>query len=121
MCMTSEVSMMQSYSPPYPPSLFPFPLPTLSVYVTHSFHSFPFSLSLQERGHTALTIASWKGHTEIIKLLLAVPGIDVNHADVSLYLLTLSHLVVGDMCEAPLPDLISHPNSRNRDLSPPNA
>ena len=38
--------------------------------------------------------ASEKGHTEAIKLLLAAPGIDVNQANVSLYLLTPSHLVV---------------------------
>ena len=41
-------------------------------------------------------VASQNGHTEAIKLLLAVLGIDVNHADVSLYLLAPSHLVEGE-------------------------
>ena len=72
---------------PAPPSL----LPPLSVYVTHylSFYS-PLSVSLQVDGSTALILASQMGRTEAMKLLLAAPGINVNHARVSLYLLTPS-------------------------------
>ena len=49
-----------------------------------------FSFSLQRRGFTALILASQAGRTEAVKALLTVPNIDVNHADVSLYLLTTS-------------------------------
>ena len=57
-------------------------------------------------GSTALTLASRFGRTEAIKLLLAAPGIDVNHANVSLYPLTSSHLVLGGGGEGDLPHLI---------------
>ena len=36
-------------------------------------------------GETALIKASAKGYTEIVKALLAIPSINVNHANVSLY------------------------------------
>ena len=39
--------------------------------------------------------ASEEGHAEAIKLLLITRGINVNHADVSLYLLTPLYLEVG--------------------------
>ena len=42
-----------------------------------------------------MMVASMKGHTEVIKLLLAAPGINVNYADVSLYPLTPSYIAVG--------------------------
>ncbi len=38
---------------------------------------------VQEDGLTALMVAYGNGHTDIAKLLLAVPGVDVNVADVS--------------------------------------
>jgi ankyrin repeat protein len=38
---------------------------------------------VQEDGSTALMVACWKGYTNIVKLLLAVPGVDVNAANVS--------------------------------------
>ena len=60
-------------SPPFIPS--PLPPP-------------PLFLSLQLYGETALMEASAKGHTDAIKTLLAVPGVDVNHANVSLFSLT---------------------------------
>ena len=40
--------------------------------------------------------ASHNGHTEAVKALLTASGIDVNHADVSIYPLILSHLGVGE-------------------------
>ena len=70
---------------------------------------------------TSLIEAAKEGDTEAIKLLLTAPDIDVNDTDVSLYLLTPSHLVVGGRCEARLPHLIPHSNPRNDDLSSPNA
>ena len=57
-----------------------------------------------------------KGHAEAIKLLLTVSGINVNHANVSLYL--LSSIVEGGG-EGDLPHLIPHSNPRNDDLSLP--
>ena len=41
--------------------------------------------SLQQWGCTALIQASYNGHTEIVQALLAAAGINVNHADVSIY------------------------------------
>jgi ankyrin repeat protein len=35
----------------------------------------------QSQGDTALIIASLNGHVEVVKLLLAVHGIDYNHGD----------------------------------------
>ena len=69
-------------------------LPNLSVCVT--FHSILLSISLQEFGFTALMRASHLCRTEAVKALMTAPDIDVNHADVSLYPLTPSHLQVGD-------------------------
>ena len=40
-------------------------------------------------------MASQNGHTEIVLALLAAAGIDVNHANVSIYPLTPSYIVVG--------------------------
>jgi ankyrin repeat protein len=37
------------------------------------------SLSLQPQNNTALIYASDEGHVEVVKLLLALPGIDYNH------------------------------------------
>jgi ankyrin repeat protein len=37
--------------------------------------------NFQSQDTTALIWASVKGHIEVVKLLLAVPGIDYNHAD----------------------------------------
>ena len=52
---------------------------------------------------TALLAASQIGHAEAIKALLTVPDINVNQANVSLYPLTPSHLVLGDRGEGDLP------------------
>jgi hypothetical protein len=38
---------------------------------------------MQKYGRTALMVACKKGHTDIAKLLLAVPGVEVDLADVS--------------------------------------
>ena len=76
-------------------SLLTSPLPSLTylqlyLYMQLIFHSFSpsLSISLQGQGATALMFASKNGHAEAIKALLTASGIDVNHADVSLYLLT---------------------------------
>ena len=87
----------------------------------------PFILSpllfpyIQLSGSTILMLISEKGHIEAIKILLTASDLNVNQADVSLYLLTPSPLVVGGRCEAHLPHLIPHSNPRNDDLSSPNA
>ena len=67
----------------------------LYLYMQPTFHSIPLSISLQGRGYTALIRASERGHAEAIKALLTAPGIDVNHAEVSLCLLTPLDIVVG--------------------------
>ena len=40
-------------------------------------------------------MAARKGHTETVQALLQAPDINVNQANVSIYLLTLSPVVVG--------------------------
>jgi ankyrin repeat protein len=40
---------------------------------------FVIVLCLQLQGETALINASNKGHVEVVKLLLSLPGIDCNH------------------------------------------
>ena len=57
------------------------------------------SNSLQGNGSTALFFASSSGHTEAIKALLAASDIDVNHENVSLYLLIPLYQVLGGKCE----------------------
>ena len=47
--------------------------------------------------------ASYNGHTETVLALLAAAGINVNHAAVSIYPLTPSHVVVGGEGEGDLP------------------
>ena len=77
---------------------------------------------LQMSGTTALARASENGYTEIVQALLAAPGIDVDHATVSIYPLTpsQSHVVVRSEGGGGLPPLIPLPNPRNTDLTPPN-
>ena len=48
-----------------------------------------------EHGLSALAAAANNGHTEVVQALLKAPAINVNQADVSTYLLTSSHVVVG--------------------------
>ena len=43
--------------------------------------------SLQTDGSSALTRAANGGHTEVVQALLETFGVNVNHADVSIYLL----------------------------------
>ena len=50
---------------------------------------------LQFQGASPLGVAAREGHTEIVQVLLQAPDINVNQADVSIYLLTLSPVVVG--------------------------
>ena len=64
--------------------------------------------------------ASRNGHTETVKALVAVRGIDVNHVNVSMYPLTPSpsHVVVGGEGGGGLPPLIPHPNPHNDEVPP---
>ena len=62
-------------------------------------------------------LAAEEGHTETIKLLLTAPGINVNHANVSLFPLTPSHLVGGGMRVIYLTLSLTLSNPRNDDLS----
>ena len=76
----------------------PFPLSphnTPSVSLTNP-TSYPSCgcCALQSSGSTALSLASQNGHTEIVLALLAAAGIDVNHANVSIYSLNPSYIVV---------------------------
>ena len=113
------------YVSPRPPpsymSLLPHPLPpnnTLYVSLTNpAFYPSCCCFSLQRKGSSALTLASSYGHTEIALALLATADIDVNHADVSIYPLTPSHVVVEGEGGGGLTHLIRLPNSRTNDLS----
>ena len=66
-----------------------------------------------------MAAAAAGGHTEIVQALLTTPGIDVNHANVSIYLLTLSRVVVVGEGGGCLPNLILHFNACTDVLSPP--
>ena len=79
-----------SYPPP-PPS----PNNTPSVSLTNPASYPTCGCSLQSSGWTALIRASQYGYPEIVQALLAAAGIDVNHADVSIFPLTTSHVIVG--------------------------
>ena len=70
-------------------------------------------------GYTALMEAASKGHTEAIKALLTAPDINVNYAKVSMFLLTLPHLVVGGGYDTHLLYLVSRSYTRGDDLSSP--
>ena len=99
----------------------PLPPPLLTALTNPSSYPTCCGCCLQS-GHTALTEASEYGHIKIVQALLAAPGIDVNHAHVSIYLLTpsQSHVVVRGEGGGALPCPIIHLNPRNTDLSPPN-
>ena len=91
-------------------SLYPLPLlPSNSLCILNPpfILSHLLSASLQGDGKTALIVASEYGHTGAIKALLTAPGINVNHEDVSLYLLTPLHLRAVNGSKAHLPHLIS--------------
>ena len=60
------------------------------------------------------------GHIEIVQALLTAPGIDINHANVSIYSLTPSHVVVVGSGRGGLPFLLLHPNPCTNVLSPLN-
>ena len=64
--------------------------------------------------------ASKNGYTEIVQALLAAFGIDVNYANVSIYLLTPSRVGVVGEGGGCLPNLILHSNPRTNFLSPLN-
>ena len=98
-------------------SLLPPSLPsnnTPSVSLTNHPASYPTCgcCSLQANKDTALILASGNGHTETVLALLAAVGIDVNHANVSIYPLTPSHVVVGGEGGGGLAPLPPHPNPR---------
>ena len=99
---------MSLLPPPLPPNNPPY------VSLTNHPASYPTCgcCSLQNGGRTALALASMFGHTEIALALLAAVGINVNHADVSIYPLTPSHVVVGGEGGGGLPPLPPHPNPR---------
>ena len=108
--MTSYVHIFLS---PFPstymcPLHFPTLYPVPYLYLTnHAFHP-TCSCFLQHSGTTALMYAVGKGHTDCVIALLASPDINVNHADVSIYLLTLSHKLVGSEGEGRLPHSPPH-------------
>ena len=106
--------------PTYPTAVLPKYTP--SVFLTnHSSYPTCAGCSLQVSGSTALMLASQNGHTETVPALLAAPGIDVNHVNVSIYPLTPSHVVVrgegGGRLNSPYPP---HSNPRTNVLSPTN-
>ena len=77
-----------------PPS-FPIPYPILHLHLTnHASRPLCCCCSLQRSNRTALMTACDEGYTDCVIALLASPDINVNHADVSIYLLTSSHVVV---------------------------
>ena len=45
---------------------------------TNQFFPLPLPFLTLQLGVTSLIWASWRGHTEIVRLLLACPGIDIN-------------------------------------------
>ncbi len=51
--------------------------------------------SVQEDGWTALMVACSKGATDVVEMLLAVPGVDVNVADVSCVSGSRLHAVIS--------------------------
>ena len=114
-----DVHVTNSYFPPPPPlyplpffsltcpsSFFPTPYPSLTNHASYPTCCccccccFPYRLSRE----SPLYWAAFKGHTETVQALLQAPGINVNQADVSIYLLILSPVVVGGH----LPPLFSH-------------
>ena len=91
-----------------------FPTPTSSLYSPlSSMPSLPHPTccycSLQYGGTSPLAEAACYGHIEVVKALLQAPGINVNQANVSVFLLTLSHVVVGRKNKGHLPSLPPHP------------
>jgi hypothetical protein len=46
-----------------------------------SSHEFALLCFVCPQNDTALICASYKGHVEVVKLLVALPGIDYNHED----------------------------------------
>jgi len=50
---------------------------------------------VQKYGSTALMVACEEGHTDIAKMLLAVPGVDFNVADVSCVSGKRLHVVIS--------------------------
>ena len=113
---------------PPPPLTLPPPLflsySQLSLCVTyyHSFRPPSSPISLQNYGTTAFLCASGSGNTEAMKLLLTFPDVDVNHANVRLYLLTPFPVVVGGGVRVIYLTLsLTHSDPRNDDLPSPNA
>ena len=89
------------YVPPLPlsymsllPLSFPYLTPSPSL-TNHASCPTYCCCSLQGGGRSPLHASALKGHTEVVQALLQAPGINVNQADVSIYLLTLSSVVVG--------------------------
>ena len=94
--------------------LFPYSLTYFQLYLLCNplpFILSPLSISLQSWGGTALAAASENGHAEAIKILLTVPDVDVNHTDVSPYLLTLLYLLVGGGCKGDHPPTFPYVSS----------
>ena len=91
---TENVTRTPIIIPPPPPLYYTLFLPlhilptscTICECIPHFILPYPFSL--QWDNWTALIWASQNGHTEAVKALLTAPDINVNYANVSLFLLT---------------------------------
>ena len=102
---------------PYLP--FHFPLSSSLTYfntiICVTSHS-PSPLIFLQRFHNALHYASENGHTEIVKALITVPGIDVNLLVGLVSTRILTSPILCSSCVYTYPDL--PPNPRNDVLAP---
>ncbi len=67
-----------------------------SLYARFLKYSFTFCSAIsKQKGHSAFMLASWDGHTEIVRMLLGHPGINVNRQDkVKLFMMEGSYCIL---------------------------